>query len=344
MRLADSVRKRRPEAGSSYGAEGGPYFCPLVDGVRDFFARTAGRLLLVADGENVSRLAPFFSHARAMSIVLEGADALPLFATPEEIGGVVGIGGREIMEAVRLFAGVRGIGCLLLPVDCGLRGVFCRTGGQVAGESLALPEAEVCLDEALLAPTAAEGFARAALFRLAFFEAKEKSVFFGTPPPSEEVYMRLKGALEADLSALLLMNAFAERTGQGGEGEILAKTCGSFAAYEGLLRLYTAFFRCGVPRKYVVPDYAARAAEAGGTAALPPTEEEYARRAILLERRRAGALREIGLLGGLSACRSRYVSLGGRPKRADMREIRRLPERSGGLSVLIRDFGLLEDI
>ncbi len=346
MRLADSVRERNPEDGTIDTTEGGLLFCPFDEAFNSFLGGTAGKLLLLSDGERFPLLSPFTRSPRALSMILGSADALPLFAMPEEVGGIVAAGGSEVMEAARLFAAVRRVPCLLAPSDCTLGGVFTERGGVLLGERCALPlaRAAVCMDESLLISTAAEGFARVLLARLAFFEGRARSVFFGVPPPPEYVYARLR-TLPSEVGEIASLNAFLAAEGFTGEGDILAERTGRFAAFEVLQRLYTAFFRCGRPRKYAVADYAARAEEADCPPPMPPTEETYAKRALLLERTRATFLRELRLITkDAAAYRRQYISLGGRVEKADLREVRLLPERSGGLSVLMRDFGLLEEL
>ena len=152
---------------------------------------------------------------------------------------------------------------------------------------------------------------------------------------------------EADLGEIVAKNAALRRAEfREGEGKILAASHGNFAAFEALTALYVAFFRYGMPRKFVVPDYEARARAAN----LPyarmkiPTEEVYLHRALVLGGRRAEFLRDLALITRKNATYRRvYRSLGGKigapPKRFGA-----LPERSNGLTSVIHDFGLMEKL
>lgn len=336
-----------PRMKTDEGAEGGLFFCAAQTLVGTAMNRGAGKILLLSDRQGCAVLAAAARSPRAVNLVLDGGDALPLFAMPDEICQIVAAGGAECMRAARFFAGVRRIPCALIPCASDLTGAFEEEADvPVGGTDLRypLPAAQVGLDESLLAPTYAEGYARLLVCRLAFFERTALSMFDRTDPPPEALFTLLSGLKEADGREILRKNAALGRMGEGdGEGAYLARSCGYFAAFCALVSLYTAFFRYGSPRKYVVPHYSARAERAGVPLAMPPTEEDYVRRALTLEARRAQFLRELRFVSqDMRAYRTRYAALGGSMERADRRELLALPERAGGLTKIIRDFGLME--
>ncbi len=335
----------KPAAPSA--AENGLEFCTLKEKIFSFFARTSGKILLVADRHAFPSVAFAARSPRIVSAV--GEDALPLFAMPET-AGVIAAGGENVLRAARLYAALEKVPCLIFPSGCELRGAFESTGAKIKGEFVSYPlaDAEVCIDESLVGASQAEGYAGLLLCRLALFEQKALMRFDGGEQPSEEAFRILMDPGGPGLKEILLKNAALRRMKFGeGEGAVLAKHCGNFAAFEALVSLYIAFFRCGSPRKFLVPDYGARAEAAGipFAAMRIPTEEDYTRRALVLGGRRAEFLRDLDMIDRNKAtyCRN-YRSLGGITARVPGEELKTLPERSNGLSAIIRDFGLMEKI
>ena len=336
-----SAPKKNPEEGSA------EMFRSVREGVKNFFARTAGRVLLVSDRAAFPKIAFASRWERAVGVVTEG-DALPLFGMPEA-GGVLAVGGADVMRAARLYAAVQGVSCMLFPTESHLSGVYGAENVKLGDALFAHPlaEGEVFFDETLFSD-AAEGYAALLLSRLALFERRALYRFDGGAEPKEGAFSHLMDLSACDLRDILCKNAALRRMGEeGGEGEILASHVGRFAAFEGLMRLYVAFFRNGAPRKYVVPDYEARAKAAGVPFSCVhiPTEEQFTRRALVLEGRRAEFLREIGLISAHFTQYQRvYRTLGGRGASCPISALCALPERSNGLSAVIRDFGLLEKL
>lgn len=334
---ADAAQKKK-------GAE---TFCTLKEKVFEIMQGAAGKVLLVADHAAFPALAFAVRMPRAVSVVTE-EDALPLFAMPET-SAVVAVGNENVMRAARLYASVRKTSCVLFPTDPQLDGVYGQ-GVLVHGTRLDFPlcDGEVCFDETLLYSAAANAYARLLLCRLALFEAWARFRFDGEEEPPQEPYRILMDLDTSDRREILWKNAALRRLGCAeGEGKVLAEREGNFAAFEALTALYVAFFRCGSPRKYAAVDYEARAEAAG----IPyadmriPTPEDFAHRALVLGGRRADFLRELNLITQKNATYRRiYRSLGGEVRRADAENVRMLPELSGGLSEIIRDFGLLEKL
>ena len=350
MLLADvTVPKRNPADGKGYGEDGGFSFCPSGECAARFAERTAGKILLVLDKKSCAALSFASRMPRVMTVVIEG-NALPLFSMPDVVGGVLAAGGADTLKSARLLAKVRRTPCMLLPAESAFDGVFCKEGEVgLDGEKLSFPlaEAEVCVDRALIAPSLAEGYARLLLDRLALFEQRALSIFDRTPAPSERRYALLADLNGIGAEEILQKNAALRRTeGDGiGEGIVLARRSSSFGAFCALTALYTAFFRCGQPRHYVVADYAARARRAGVPPVLPPTEEDFTRRSLALGGRRAEFLRELGFITrNMATYRRNYLSFGGKEEKVPPAELSALPERAAGLSAVVRDFGLLEEL
>lgn len=322
-------------------------FCSLREKVEELMAVTAGKVLFVSDETSFPALAFAARLPRAVSVVTEG-DALPLFAMPET-AAVVAAGHAGVMRAARLFARVRKNRCLLFPTDPSFGGAYGEGEVKLGSDTFCYPlaEGEVYWDETLLSDYA-EGYARLLLCRLALFEQAALARFNGGERPPEEAFGVLMDLGETSPREILLKNAALRRlSASEGEGRILAERVGNFSSFEALTKLYVAFFRCGAPQKYVVPAYEARAKAAG----IPfrsvniPTEEVYTHRALVLGGRRGEFLRELGLITQKNATYRRvYRSLGGTVKEADVKELKYLPERSNGLSAVIRDFGLMEKL
>ena len=108
MRLDSSVPKIKPADGGAYGG-GGLSFCSVEEGASRFLRGRAGKVLALAEDSAFSAMLPAVRLPRAVSVLWEG-DALPLFAMPE-VSGVLAAGGKEVLQAARFFAAVRGVPC-----------------------------------------------------------------------------------------------------------------------------------------------------------------------------------------------------------------------------------------
>lgn len=354
MRLAhSSVLQKNPEAGEIPTDECGLHFCPIEEAAAAFRARTAGKTLFVSDERSYARLAFAATFPRAVSVVLESADALPLFSMPDGVGAVFVAGGEETLLSARFYAEVVGLPCAVAPSDGALYGALSRTGRvRSDGECVGMPlkEADVFCDLAFMRPTLSGALARIALARLARFEARALAVFSREKPlvgQAEPAEITPKQIVRANAALRRSENEGAYE----GEGAALARMYrkpDARRALRELSALYAAFFKYGKPRKYTVADYAARAKRAGiayGSLDLP-TPEQYARRALMLERRRADLLRELELVLRKNSAENDSVYTFSDPAPDVMGvsdELLRLPEhRPDGLCAVIRDFGLLE--
>ncbi len=331
--------EKNPEAGE---------FTSAREAVAAFAQRTAGKKVVVTDLSSCG-LAARYAPPRSMTVVLE-EDALPLFAIPSA-GAAIAVGSGRTLVACRFFAEVMRIPCLILPVGATLDGVYGRTGEVLLDgvlRTVPLETGETVLDKTLLAEHLHVAQCRVLLARLGLFETRMLARFgLRTEDAGAERACAALLAEAEDLEGLVRQNMVLRRCeAEGmpcGEGILFARMLGGtlpeYAAFSVLFRLYSAFFRVGTPRRFTVPDYRRRAAKAGvpyGDLFIP-TVEELARREEILGRVRDAAcagLREIG------RAEARFLRKY-RPVRS-AQPIGCLPERSGGLSALIRDFGLLE--
>ncbi len=357
-----SLPKMTPAAGGNGEEAGGFFFCPCEEAVERVLPRFAGKILLVCDGRAMPRFAQFSRLARVVSAVAE-EDALSLFGMPDGVGAVVAAGGEKTLRSARFFAQVRRIPCAIFPAEGSLCGAFEREGEiRLCGktERGKLAEAEVYLDLQMLAPTAAESFAALLLSRLALVEERALRIFAGAEKSVhyDKAYSVLEPLSELTLREIVRRNAemrLIEREGLPvGEGRILAglhRAAGDaypvWSAFCELAALYAAFFACGKPRRYFVPDYAKRAQRAGTPywRTAVPSREEYAARALALERMRAplGAETDAVLCRKSNWVRTfRALSDGASPE-IGTETLRVLPEHAPfGLTAVIRDFGLME--
>ena len=352
-----TVPKMKSEEGDGGSAE--LSFRTAEETVKENLSRFAGKVLLLSDATAYARFAPFGRNPRVFSFVAE-EDALPLFTVPEAVSAVFAAGGENTLKSARFFAEVRRVPAVLFPSSSVLRGAFERAGDvTVDGKAVFSPlaEAEIYCDEALLAPSLAEGFAALLLSRLALLENRALNAFFGTElSPRYGEAKNLLADLAESPAQIVRANArmrLLEVAGAPvGEGETLARLYGResfprWRAFSSLSALYCSFFKRGKPRRYVVPRYAERAERAGVKYCdlVLPTAEEYALRALALERTRASLLREAG---EILARKQTYLRIfrtfaGKVPPRGDAETMRMLPERCpNGLSSVLRDFGLLE--
>lgn len=361
MRLGLSVPKKRPACGGTDGAAA-PRLCSVREGIEEILRHTAGKALFLSDDTSFSAFAPAARSGRALAVLWEG-DALPLFAMPDGTGCILAAGGEEVLRAARFFASARALPCALFPRGAALDGVF-EASGYVrldgVRRQVPLAAASVYCDLAAMHASLAEGYARLLLARLALFEARALELLGGNETGSEyETAFALLDPVRAELSPgeIVEKNAAMRLLERGGlpcgEGGTLARLHGgetpSWRAFCELSALYRALFESGVPRRYAVPDYEARAVAAGVSYAdvRIPTPRVYAQRALALERVRGALSAELRRL-----CGRRYAYL--RAMRAynaavpdcaclQLNTLKYLPEHApDGLSAVVRDFGLME--
>ena len=341
--------------------EGELIFCTSEEGVRRATQmRPAGKLLIVTDG---SAWRAFCANLppRALCLVLDSDDCLPLFASSDDVAFVLAAGKKSTLHAARFFATLRKIPCLLFPVSASLDGALDQFGEVRLGETVdrvSLNGATVCCDQALLAPSLGQAYMRLLIARLGLLEAKAlrgMGIACGNAAAEERAYQALLSLPYKTLDArdVLKKNAVirsCEREGAlVGEGVCLAQDIGDRGeeqAFSLLLALYSAFFERGKPRLRV-PDYAARARAAGAEYCVQrvPTLLEFAHRTAALERIRGELLEELAAISaGETHYRTNFYALIGRaaaPVRS-LTPLKRLPERTAGLCSIIRDFGLME--
>lgn len=346
----DSERMRNSLAGES--CEGKLRFeCAEQAAVR-LVREAAGKVLLVTDGDSIGAFGEVSLFPKAISAVFDG-DALPLFSMPDGVSRVLCAGGERALFAARYFAEVRGISCTLFPARASLDGAFEERGEvQIGGERVTAPlkEGEVVCDMELLSPDLAAGYCRLLLSRLAAAENRALAAFSAAPRGEYPEEIPKEDVPIVEMNALQRRR---ERVGTPeGEGAALVRLMDGplpeWRAFVQLSALYAAFFAKGKPRRYFTPDYRARAERAGVEYArlAIPTAEEYVYRAMALERVRAPLMKETGeiLKAREEYCR-RASALCGRElslRGGDLSALRILPECGGGLTAVIRDFGLME--
>lgn len=356
MKFAELLPKINPRE-----EEGGLKFCSTEEGVKEMTAsRPAGKSLFVTDG---SALKAFRNclPPRAICLVLDSDDCLPLFLTSDDFSFVAAAGKMNTVVSVRFFAELRKIPCSVFPVSAALDGAFDRFGEvRLEGKTARVPlkSAKVCCDKQLMQATAGQAYMRLLLSRLALIEAKAMRKFGmerGREEAEERAYQTLLPlrAEMLDLERVALLNAEirrCERDGMyAGEGVRLAETIGTEGeekAFFLLSALYSVFFEKGKPR-LSVPDYEERARNANVpyAAQIIPTVQEFAHRAALFERVRADAVRELNaFLRGETHYVNNFFELTGRApfKARQLFSLKILPERAAGLCTVIRDFGLME--
>ena len=348
MRLADRpVQKRNYE---EYGGDG-PHFCTVEEGLRHYLERYgAGKLLVVSDALSYAAAAPCAARPRVLSLVYDG-EALALFAMPDDVVCVLAVGGKAALLAARYFSCVRKIPCGVFPSAGTLFGAYERRAEiKLFGEArtVDLPACEVFFD-LNSGFSLSEAYAQVYLSRLALFEERALCAFRGQAF-TERAWEPLGNP---DRKKLIAVNAAlrqAEADGAPvGEGRILAELYEKdgnkrpvYRAFTELLALYYAFFKRGVPRPYFIPDYAARARAAG----VPyfgievPEPSEYASRALALEKMRSERQAEISAV--LEDWRKCPFCLRQAASLIDLKYLKLLPEYGGGLTAIIRDFGLLD--
>ncbi len=363
MRLADKSVPKKNSA--QYGAEGRggdvgePFFLSVREGTELALDRfSMGKILLLCDETGYLLAQTFVQNRRVIAMVWSGQEVLGLFALPESVVCVFGVGGREVMRVARYFAEVRKVACLLFPREASLYGVY-ELQGQIRVNGAActypLASAEVYFDRAYLNGYAT-AYARNLLARLALFEGRALRLLRG----AEEDYGELAAATylswtedEESILRASMARAWAERRRERGEGVVLSRLITSpeseWHAYRLLLALYAAFVKKGFARRYSLPHYRARAIRAGlGTegyvSASIPSVEEYSSRALALERTRKVLVAELApLLQAMKGNVKSFSLLGGREGTLELSSVQCLPEFAPmGLSAIVRDFGLLE--
>ena len=359
MGLAEfSVRKKNSEVGDFYGREDEPVFAVAKDYVREELQRSAGKALLISEDA-----CSFFSEAacspRTISVVFDG-DCLPLFSMPDGVSRVMAAGGSELLRAARYFAEVRGISCTLFPVDAKLDGVYEKHAEvQLGGTPLTVPlgEAKVVLDEEILTHSLFSAYIRILLARLAQIEVQALSAFRGEKKEENPIKIPEELSFREIVSANVRERMRESYSTYIGEGVILSELLKESAepfpewrAFCQLSALYAAFFEKGKPRRYFTPNYSERAARAGTKYPISsvPSAEEYALRALTLERIRAPFTKAVFALRNERALYENASKLCGEPLPHDagnLTPLSILPEHvPHGLSALIRDFGLMEGL
>ena len=348
MRLSDRpVQKMNEE---EYGREE-LHFVPTETGARAFFQTAcAGKLLIVSDGESYKRLSRFAVSVNALALIYDG-DALPLFSMPDDVGGVLAAGGEDVLLAARYFATVRRLPCAVFPSSGTLFGAFEKEGTlTLCGERKPLPLApsEVYFD-LKNGFSLSEAYAQVYLTKLACFEEQTLAYFAHETPPQRAIFSVDPCPDQARLVALNARMRCEERDGRTvGEGRTLAKCYESggnkrpvFRAFTELMALYYSFFQYGAPRRYFVSDYRARAKMAGISYSQQkiPTLGEYAARAFTLEKIRSERLSVLTAI--LNGWKNSPFYIKQAASLLNLDNLKYLPERGGGLSVIIRDFGLL---
>lgn len=327
------------------------HFMRAEEGARRFLNENrAGKPFVVSDSESYKVLSRFAVSVNALSLVYDG-DALALFSMPDGVGSVLCAGGEDTLRAARYFSLVRGVPCALFPSSGTLFGAYENTGpvtvcGQIRNAALAKGEVYFDLENGF---SLSEAYAQVYLSALARFE-ENTLASFGLQKTAERSQICL--ASQPDRADLVALNARLRGEENGGaptgEGKLLAdlyRKSGNkrpvFRAFTELMALYFAFFKCGKPRRYFVPDYAARAKAAGaayGNLSIP-TPQEFAKRALALEKMRSMKLSELKTI--LESWQKSPFCIKQAASLLDLKYLKFLPEYGGGLSTIIRDFGLL---
>ena len=359
MRLAEfSVQKKNSEVGDFYGREDEPIFAVAREYVREELTRSAGKVLLISEGA-CSIFSDAVCSPRTISVVFDG-DCLPLFSMPDGVSRVMAAGGSELLRAARYFAEVRGISCTLFPTDAALCGVYEKHAKvTLGGADLTVPlgEGQVVLDEEILTHSLFSAYMRILLSRLAQIETQALALFRGGKKQETPVEIPERLTFQEIISANVRERIRESNSEYLGEGIVLSellKESGEpypeWRAFCQLSALYAAFFEKGKPRRYFTPNYSQRAARAGTEYPLAsvPTAEEYAIRALTLERIRAPFTKAVFALRNERSLYENASKLSGEPLPRDagnLTPLSILPEHVPyGLSALIRDFGLMEGL
>ena len=350
-----------PKTNAPEGEEGELVFCKSEEGIRKFVQmRPAGKLLIVTDGSALKAFRTCLPP-HSLCLILDSDDCLPLFSSSDDVSSIVAAGRESTLALARFFAEIRKIPCAVFPVSAALDGAYehykeVRMGS--VSDNVPLKEATVYCDKTLLAPSVGQAYMRLLLSRLALIEAKALRGFQldgGSEGAYERAFQTLLPLKSTTLSLedVVTKNADlrkCERDGLiRGEGVTLAAEIGRYGeeqAFFLLAALYSAFFAKGKPR-LIVPDYAARARAADAPYAVQrvPTLQELVHRSIALERMRAELGWELSrFLEGETHFKTNFYALAGRAvvPLSGAAALQALPERTAGLSSIIRDFGLME--
>lgn len=341
--------------------EGGLFFCAFREGVREFSLRfPAAKMLIVSDTSALEAVATVPKNERTVFLVLNEEDCLPLFSMPDGVSSVVAVGRGKTLFAARYFAEVREVPCAVFPTDGTCRGAFETQARLSCGGVLTVAPLAPCepFCDVSLIHNAGAAYASLLLSRLALIEARALRAFripCGNDRAEERAYALLcKLPKEPNAEEVVRWNAELRRTesvgAHCGEGAMLAELLKSegvaepeWCAFSQLSALYYTFFMRGKPRRYHVPNYAARSvsAETEYLAQRIPTEAEFATRSVALEATRARFATETAALIKRSYRRA-FLALGGRPQKATLSALKKLPEHVHGLCAVIRDFGLMD--
>lgn len=334
-----------------------------------------GNFLVLTDEESAAVFEPLLKrlHKKLFAVWREGDDLLPLFSEPDKITCAVGVGGG--IPAARYFAAVRSLPCAAVCpsfAPCGAGGgEICVT---VAGEKTRFPVPlpnliAFCepadgrgLEEgrAFLSLCAVQTFAFSACRRLGVGEEEKggEGEKGKSGEKGEELFPLFRAAADCrgtegeTLFSALLTAEYCLSRGSGGEAFALARLVKKYArlsradtflscarAFAGLCAL---FFGSGFLR-FGKADYNARRKEAerlfpeeGIPAPEVPTQVRLLSLAAAFEENRAALFAEISaLVKTLPPCPEEKIRKAGGI-------LRFLPELyGGGISALMRDFGLL---
>lgn len=356
MQLAETYARKKNSEGDVRAA-GGLLFCSQKDAVaEELYRYPYGKILFVTDKRSYAFFSAYAQSPRAVNVCLEGEDALPLFAMPEGVIAVFAAGGERVMRAVRYFCGVSRVNGILIPTDARLGGVLEGEGevliGGVKG-NYPLASARVYCDVLSMKRSFPDAYARLMLLRLAVFERRALDLWRREDTDVDNVFRATTAPCEGwTEEEIVVRNALLAGV-DFGEGMALARTlCGElhaeWSAFRFLSALYGAFFACGKPRRYVVPDYKARLRAIGKEAEYfqrhIPTSEELARQAVRLEAIRKPLRRDFCTLF-CGREQETFLRMGGKNLPLPPNSLLfRLPEYApNGLCGYMRDFGLLEN-
>lgn len=347
--IGQAVPKTTSQQGDRGYADDGLYFCTAEEGISQTLKRyCGGKILFVADSGGFGAFASFTASPRAISFVFDG-DALPLFSMPDGVSCILACGGKNVLQAVRYFALVRHVPCVLFPTCASLQGATEAQGDICLSGDLRqrpLAEGEIYCDTERMKDSFPRAYARLLLAKLSVLESEALQAFslgqarrFTCSADDLQSIVRSCRTLTGDVMAGEGF-ALAEYLEEAGEN------CPEWTAYFQLTALYAAFFERGKPRRFFTPDYTRRAKAVAGEVKNVPTAEEYARRALLLERVRARFLLPFRRLAQeREGEREKLFSLAREKIQTGkaLKWLKYLPElHKAGLSCLIRDFGLME--
>lgn len=282
-----------------------------------------GKLLLLADEETADEALAlketFIDFRVYFAVQGKQESANGLFSLPDDVRAAVAVGGRSI-AAARFFCTLRGACLVAIPARCSAAEIFCprSEGGYPVNE----PDA--VLFDKNFALGRAEGAAVAALSALYAEDIDIDGVFSGARKDAGYEMLRLSASLAVQVGAKVGRAPKESGRRRAGSGERLFESlclqeialmacprlpsrafyhllsgkgaplgeC-AFAALHYAQARYAALFENGRPRRYFVPDYAARARraaeyvgeEAFANIKVPSAEECFAAAEIFEESR-----------------------------------------------------------